>query len=297
MDLSQSENDDRGDVRGSNGDLLRVPSFLYVLPSKDKVFVEETCLISKIQVPFDELKRRLYQRLEQKLNITLKPEDIIEEEASWIPLGGPLPKVPQPVLGFGAAAGLVHPASGYSIVNSLTRAAPVADAIVEGLQSGAREHPADNAWGVLWSAEQRRKMAFYQFGAEMISKMPLPLLQDFMRTFYQLPAPLWKGFLSHKLSSPMMIPFALAMFVQGSDGLRHALIAELASKEGIKMLQAALAPVFAEEQRQNSSGGKKNRVILKQDDSPREPLKGVFRRGQIATDSIPSGYIERPTTK
>jgi len=308
MDLSQSEGDDRGEVNGGNEDLHRVPSFLYVLPSKDKVFVEETCLISKVQVPFDELKRRLYQRLEQRLNITVKPEDIIEEEASWIPLGGPLPKVPQPVLGFGAAAGLVHPASGYSIVNSLSKAGPVADAIVEGLQSGDQEHRADNAWGVLWSAEQRRKMAFYQFGAEMISKMPLPLLQDFMRTFYELPAPLWKGFLSHKLSSPMMVPFALAMFVQGSKDLRHALISELASKEGVRMLEAALAPVFADEdQRQDSNdgggggggggGGKKGRAVLQQNESTREPLKGLFRRGQLATDSIPSGYIEQPTAK
>merc|ERR1719379_3404413 len=100
MDLSQSDQEREGEKR--------IPSFLYVLPSKGKVFLEETCLVSKVQVPFDELKRRLYRRL-AKLNISIPESAIIEEEASWIPMGGPLPKAPQKVLGFGAAAGFVHP--------------------------------------------------------------------------------------------------------------------------------------------------------------------------------------------
>ena len=40
---------------------------------------------------------------------------MVEEEWSYIPVGGPLPIAGQPVTAFGAAANLVHPATGYSI--------------------------------------------------------------------------------------------------------------------------------------------------------------------------------------
>jgi hypothetical protein len=45
---------------------------------------------------------------------------------------------PQRTLAYGAAAGLVHPASGYSIVNSLSRAPRFAEAVVNGLKAGGR---------------------------------------------------------------------------------------------------------------------------------------------------------------
>jgi lycopene epsilon-cyclase len=89
------------------------------------------------QVPFDELKRRLYRRMAY-MGLSLEGATVLEEEASWIPLGGPTPIIPQPNVAFGAAAVMVHPASGYSIVNSLRRAAPVAAAIAKGLQDAVR---------------------------------------------------------------------------------------------------------------------------------------------------------------
>lgn len=38
-----------------------------------------------------------------------------EEEWSYIPVGGPLPLGDQPITAFGAAANLVHPATGESV--------------------------------------------------------------------------------------------------------------------------------------------------------------------------------------
>jgi hypothetical protein len=38
-----------------------------------------------------------------------------EEEWSYIPVGGPLPIKEQPLTAFGAAANLVHPATGFSV--------------------------------------------------------------------------------------------------------------------------------------------------------------------------------------
>ena len=59
---------------------------------------------------------------------------MIEEEWSYIPVGGPLPIAHQTVTAFGAAANLVHPATGYSIARSLREAPGMADAVAAILQ-------------------------------------------------------------------------------------------------------------------------------------------------------------------
>lgn len=43
------------------------------------------------------------------------PSQVHEEEWSYIPVGGPLPIKQQPLTAFGAAANLVHPATGFSV--------------------------------------------------------------------------------------------------------------------------------------------------------------------------------------
>ena len=141
-----------------------MPSFLYVLPvNKDVVFVEETCLVARVQVPFDELKRRLYRRM-TRMGMDIVEEDIVEVEASWIPLGGTPPVAPQRTIAYGAAAGMVHPASGYSVVNSIGNAPRVAEAMVSGLKEGGEIEASRRAWDILWGAEKRRQIGFYQFG-------------------------------------------------------------------------------------------------------------------------------------
>lgn len=84
---------------------------------------------------------------------------IHEEEWSYIPVGGPLPLTTQPVTAFGAAANLVHPATGYSIARSLREAPALAEAIariLEGRQPvGATAH---DVWQALWPAEKQRQV-------------------------------------------------------------------------------------------------------------------------------------------
>lgn len=134
-----------------------VPSFLYAMPlGNGRVFLEETCLVAKPALPFAVLKRRLHRRL-AALGITVR--EVHEEEWSYIPVGGPLPLSSQPITAFGAAANLVHPATGYSIARSL-REAPVLGAQVaavlrrgEGVEATARA-----VWEALWSAETRRQV-------------------------------------------------------------------------------------------------------------------------------------------
>jgi hypothetical protein len=73
-------------------------------------------------------------------------------------------------MGFGAAANLVHPATGYSVLRSLSEAPAVADTLAAGLKKqreaeseGAEVSSAvvaEAAWDTLWSAERRRQSSF-----------------------------------------------------------------------------------------------------------------------------------------
>jgi len=166
------------------------------------------------------------------MELVVNNDMIIEEEASWIPLGGTLPVVPQRNIAFGAAAGLVHPATGYSIVNSLKMAGSVADAIAKGIESGDQDGYVDDAWKIIWNDERRRQMGFYQFGMELIESLRLEQLRQFFRTFFALPRNYWTGFLSHRLSSLDLMGFALNTFFVGSNELRFLLVAHLFSSSG-----------------------------------------------------------------
>ena len=85
---------------------------------------------------------------------------MIEEEWSYIPVGGPLPLASQTVTAFGAAANLVHPATGYSIARSLREAPDLAVAMAAILkrQLPVRE-TAEAVWDSLWPAEKRRQVS------------------------------------------------------------------------------------------------------------------------------------------
>ena len=306
MDFRQSDPEVEA---GSNGafaaesGVWRVPSFLYVLPvDEDTVFVEETCLVARVQVPFDELKRRLYRRL-SRMGLSVTLEDILEEEASWIPLGGTPPVAPQRTLAYGAAAGLVHPASGYSIVNSLRRAPGFAQAVVEGLKqregglgpsitnnnSGMGMIPASSAlgWDVLWGDEPRRQVGFYQFGMELLMSLRIEQMRVFFRTFFGLPPRLSAGFLSNDLSSSELLLFALTVFVQGNWELRALLLTHLASAgAGVRLAEAYAYPLTRRLKEREGPGlfASKDRSIERKK-PPQEPNFTSFARDLFSAEA------------
>ena len=89
----------------------------------------------------------------------LRAVQVLDEEYSYIPVGGPMPRGDQAVTAFGAAANLVHPATGYSITRMLTESAPLADSVAAAL---ARDRPlgesAAEVWEALWPLEKRRQV-------------------------------------------------------------------------------------------------------------------------------------------
>lgn len=144
------------------------PTFLYAMPmSSTRVFFEETCLASKDAMPFDLLKRKLMSRLD---TMGIRVIKTYEEEWSYIPVGGSLPNSEQKNLAFGAAASMVHPATGYSVVRSLSEAPKYASVIANILNKGFSKNTGSHqsvrnismqAWNALWPQERRRQRAFF----------------------------------------------------------------------------------------------------------------------------------------
>lgn len=211
------------------------PSFLYAMPlGGNRVFLEETCLVAKPALPFAVLKRRLERRCEA---LGIKIKEIHEEEWSYIPTGGALPEPDQPVTAFGAAANLVHPATGYSIARSLREAPSMAGAIATAL----KEQPSIAAaahfvWEALWTQEKRRQASFHVFGMELLCKLDLNNTSDFFTTFFALPTSFWQGFLASKLSSVNLLGFAAATFFMAPVNIKTRLVGHLLTDPAGKYL-------------------------------------------------------------
>ncbi|KFK27261.1 hypothetical protein AALP_AA8G359000 [Arabis alpina] len=211
------------------------PTFLYVMPmTKTRVFFEETCLASKDVMPFDLLKKKLMLRLD---TLGIRVIKTYEEEWSYIPVGGSLPNTEQKNLAFGAAASMVHPATGYSVVRSLSEAPKYASVIANILRqettSSFTKHINTNisrqAWDTLWPQERKRQRAFFLFGLALILQLDIDGIRSFFHTFFRLPKWMWQGFLGSTLTSGDLVLFSFYMFIIAPNNLRKGLINHLIS--------------------------------------------------------------------
>lgn len=174
------------------------PSFLYALPlSDDHLFVEETCLARRPAFGLDALRARLEVRL---TSLGLHRGEQIRQEHCWIPMGLGLPVPGQALVPFGAAAAMVHPASGYSLAHVLRKANPVADSILQGLEMGDPERAVASANATLWPRAHRASWELYTFGLETLVGMGAAQIAQFFDAFFQLPSDAWAGFLGGTLT-------------------------------------------------------------------------------------------------
>jgi lycopene cyclase-like protein len=216
------------------------PTFLYAMDlGGGRFFVEETSLALAPPVPYDVLKDRLHRRLAHR-GVTV--ETVEHEEFCLFPMNLPLPDLDQQVLGFGGAASLVHPASGYMVGSLLRRAPALAEVIASGLADPALEAPelARRAWAALWPLELRRKHALYRFGLEKLMRYPEDQLRLFFRTFFSLPAEQWYGFLTNTLSLPELIAAMVRLFVVAPWSVRWGLMQQQGRE--LALLFRVLAP-------------------------------------------------------
>jgi lycopene cyclase-like protein len=209
------------------------PTFLYAMPEGEGLlFVEETILATSRPPEMSWLQDRLSRRLR-----TLKIEgEVVAEERCLFPMGAPLPSPHQPVLGFGAAAALVHPATGYMLARTLRLAPPVADALSEGYAEGARGAAlAARGWEALWPASRQSSYRLHRFGLDVLLALDAKKTRRFFDGFFtagnqsyrtyldadspadelaaimldvagHLPAHLWRVLVTEAMRRPAMLP-------------------------------------------------------------------------------------------
>jgi lycopene cyclase-like protein len=200
------------------------PSFLYAMDlGEGRYFVEETSLALAPPLGFDTLRRRLELRLAHR-QVAISAVD--HEEFCLFPMNLPLPDPGQPLLAFGGAAAMVHPASGY-LVGALLRRAPGLAAAVAAACADPQASPAALAaagWAALWPRELRRRHALYQFGLEKLMRFPEARLRAFFATFFALPQQQWYGFLTNTLSVPQLLAAMLRLFALAPWEVRLGLL-------------------------------------------------------------------------
>ncbi|QNI55444.1 lycopene beta cyclase [Synechococcus sp. BIOS-E4-1] len=210
---------------------LEPPTFLYAMDLGDRIFfVEETSLALAPGVPYDVLKQRLQQRLDRRgVEIT----EVIHEEFCLFPMNLPLPDRSQPVLAFGGAASMVHPASGYLVGALLRRGPGLADSLAAALADPSLR-PAElvsHGWQALWPAELVLRHQLYQFGLGRLMGFNESLLRTHFATFFALPREEWFGFLTNTLPLPRLMAVMLRLFALSPWELRRGLVLGAAKRQ------------------------------------------------------------------
>ncbi|KAM3288684.1 lycopene beta cyclase, chloroplastic [Capsicum chacoense] len=199
----------------------KVPTFLYAMPfSSNRIFLEETSLVARPGLRMDDIQERMVARLN---HLGIKVKSIEEDERCVIPMGGPLPVIPQRVVGIGGTAGMVHPSTGYMVARTLAAAPVVANAIIQHLGS-EKNHLGDelstSVWKDLWPIERRRQREFFCFGMDILLKLDLSATRRFFDAFFDLEPRYWHGFLSSRLFLPELMFFGLSLFSHASNTSR-----------------------------------------------------------------------------
>ncbi|GER52534.1 lycopene beta-cyclase [Striga asiatica] len=205
----------------------KIPTFLYAMPfSSQRIFLEETSLVARPGLSMSDIQERMVARLR---HLGIKVKSIEEDEHCVIPMGGPLPVLPQRVIGIGGTAGMVHPSTGYMVARTLAAAPIVASAIVRYLDKSrgilGNELSAE-VWKDLWPIERRRQREFFCFGMDILLKLDLDSTRRFFDAFFDLEPRFWHGFLSSRLFLPELVLFGLSLFGHASNASRLEIMAK-----------------------------------------------------------------------
>jgi lycopene beta-cyclase len=163
------------------------PTFLYAVPvTSDRVLLEETSLARRPGLGLGVLRRRLHARLAHH-RIAVPPGG---EERVRFPVDRPLPAPADwrgPVVPFGAASPLIHPATGYSVATALRLAPRVATAVRDALQRGGSAAAGAAAWRTVWSPAALAVHTLRRRSLESLLRFPPDLVPEFFDVFFALP--------------------------------------------------------------------------------------------------------------
>ena len=204
----------------------RVATFNYVMPLSTKIsFVERTVLAARTLIHPDTIANAPLSDRGQLFLDGHSPERCI------IPLGYDVPDLTQRRVGFGGAASMVHPATGYMVARVLRTAPRVADAFVVH-RNASPETRARALWRAIWSAEQVRTHAMYRFGLEVVLRLTPEQTWDFFDAFFELPEPVWRPYLSGTATVEEVTQLMWRVFAVVPRDLKRTLITTTLSSHG-----------------------------------------------------------------
>jgi lycopene beta-cyclase len=180
-------------------------TFLYAVPLPDgRVLLEETCLARRPGLGMAELRDRLAARLgglpdgdTEKVRF---PVD------SPIPRNGPIP--------FGAAAGLIHPATGFSVADTFRLAPTLAAAIRDGRDPRR----------VLWPLPARLTHRLRHMGLATLLTLTPAEHEQFFDLFFALPTHRQRAYLSGRADLRGTAATMAALFRAAPANLRRKMI-------------------------------------------------------------------------
>jgi lycopene cyclase-like protein len=156
-------------------------------------------------------------------------------------MGGPVPPV-QRVVGFGAAAGMVHPATGYQVAAALRRAPAVARSLALALGGAASsDEAAVAAWAAVWPADLRRQRELHAYGLEILLGLDAGEIQRFFAAFFDLPPRRWQAYVSGAASSRDLAAVMLQVARRLPPPLRRRVVGGAIGSDGLALLRAVVA--------------------------------------------------------
>ncbi|WP_345460979.1 lycopene cyclase family protein [Deinococcus carri] len=197
------------------------PTFLYAMHlGGTRYLVEETSLVARPGLSRAVLERRLLARLRAQ---GTPPCEVEAEEWVAFPMNAAAP-CPGPVLAFGAAAGLVHPVSGFQVAGALGDAPGVAQAVAAALDSSGPEVAVRAGWAALWPPERRAAREVALLGVDALLTLPPAQLPAFFDAFFGLPAAEWHAFLAPRTGAGTLARTMLRLFAHAPNPVRASLV-------------------------------------------------------------------------
>lgn len=194
------------------------PSFLYALAGDDgTILFEETSLAARPAMSSAMLRARLWHRLQRRRTHV---DEVLGTEEVWIPLDSQRP-APSLVAAVGAAAGLVHPMTGYSVAHALAAAPDIAQVLADGLESNksARSIAAD-VDALLWSPAAIRRRSLQDLGMKTLLSLDAAGIDAFFHQVFALPLVQWRAFLDGDVDPQVLESSMLRFFRAATPSTR-----------------------------------------------------------------------------
>jgi lycopene cyclase-like protein len=203
-----------------------VPTFLYAMPLADgRVFFEETALCARPAVPFSYLRARLQARLAAR-GVHIARE--LDVERCLIPMDAPLPDRHQRTVAIGAAASLVHPATGYLLAQTMRASQRLAGSVAPALLAGAPPaRLAALAWSAVWPPAERGLHRFFALGRDLTMGLDAAATRAFFAAFFALPPAAVRAYLSREVAPARTLLAMTRLYARFDAPLRHRLHREV----------------------------------------------------------------------